>query len=257
MPRPPSNPLGNFVPAAPQSKPTRRKVGWQPMALTDAAERAFPAMVRFDKLLPRNKRRWYILASGPHGLEPAKQIPSGATIVACNSAIQYGLKFSYWIGFDHRLPACQWWDKVKPSDECKRIFGVRLVNQLASFPAQLRIHSPDGYFEYLPELASYGVYRLKGGLKPGVLRGGLTVTGVALQMAVFGGATEVILVGVDFYGLGHFDGLHAGIPTCRREWPYCRAFEQFCALLETKHGCKVYIGSDSALKLPAWKWGAK
>jgi hypothetical protein len=200
----------------------------------------------------------YVVASGPLGAKPALSIPADACTLACNSAITMPRAFAWWVGFDYRLTQYSWWRTIDLGT-ARKLFSCRLVNRLQLQPAVRRIE-PDYYFNYLPDIVS--PTRLNPHFKPtpaaemlkhGLLRGGLTVSGIALQFAFWFGAKRIVLCGVDMYGTGHHDGfINADrYKLCGAKWPWAAQLQACCDVIAAR-GCKVYTMSETILRLPEW-----
>jgi hypothetical protein len=197
----------------------------------------------------------YIVAGGPNGAAAALTIPNDACVVACNSSILMPRDFSWWVAFDYRIPHYGWWKTVQTS--ARKLFSSRLLNRLAMPPVVRQIRA-DYYFEYLPDIVSPTRLQPKAVktpveqfLMPSILRGGLTVSGIALQFAYYGGAKRIILCGVDLTGRGHWDNYTNPDPyqLCGGRWPWADQMQAMCDLLRSK-GVDVRTCSKSALNLP-------
>lgn len=200
----------------------------------------------------------YVVASGPNGREAVNNIPPDAYTIACNTAITMDRRFTWWCGFDHRLINCSYWDTLDLKGALT-LFGARLVNRLALQP-QYATHKPRYFFEYMPMVLAptklhpeFKLTPVKDILMPGLLRGGMTVSGVALQFAYYGGAPNIVLCGVDMFGTGHHDGFENPDPhdLCAGRWPWADPLQHCCEAI-TNHGVNVYTMSDTALDLPRW-----
>lgn len=201
----------------------------------------------------------YVVASGPLGAKPALSIPADACTLACNSAITMPRRFTWWVGFDHRLTQYSFWPTLELHG-ARTLFSCRLVNRLNLAPPVRQIPC-DYYFNYLPDIVS--PTRLQPHVKPtppgqmltpGLLRGGLTVSGIAIQFGYWFGAKQIVLCGVDMYGRGHWDGFNNSDPhqLCGGKWPWAAQLQAFCDLIAAR-GCKVYTMSETILRLPEWE----
>jgi hypothetical protein len=153
---------------------------------------------------------------------------------------------------DYQCCVAPWWHDAGIPLATVRLFGSRLVNRLALEGTQKRIRliEPHYYYNFTPQFAE-GDLRIING----VLRGGLTVAGCALQLAAQAGIKEAVLIGVDFQGQRSFDGSVNPRAECRRRWPWLRDMQTLCKLLSGDYGMKIMQGSPSALKLSPWHNG--
>jgi hypothetical protein len=86
------------------------------------------------------------------------------------------------------------------------------------------------------------------------MRGGITISGRAVQMAYWLGAKEIILCGVDMSGMHYFDGTDRGT-VAQHHTAWVRVlplFQQLCDWLR-EHGVSVYSMSETALEVPRWQ----
>jgi hypothetical protein len=139
----------------------------------------------------------FIVGSGPNGAAVVDDIPKNAIVIAVNGAIRYDRPFDYWLVNDHRIILYDWWaDWVSKS--CN-VFGHTLIQRIwQSIVRKSGRIVPKYSFKFLPGLP--------GELLWGILRGGASISGIALQFAYWGGCTKIVLCGVDMKGQGHFDG---------------------------------------------------
>jgi hypothetical protein len=201
----------------------------------------------------------YIIAGGPNGAAPALTIPDSECVIACNSAILMPRKFSWWIAFDHRIVNYGWWRTVELNG-CRTLFSARLLNRLVMRP-EVRQVKADYYFEYIPHITwphgndPKAPKMLRNEFyNPKLLRGGTTVSGVAIQFAHLCGVKNIVLCGVDMFGRQHWDGFDNPDPfkLCGGIWPWAEPLQILCE--ETmKRGTKVWTVSETALRLPEWK----
>jgi hypothetical protein len=161
--------------------------------------------------------------------------------------------------FDWKIVCYSWW-KTFDLNGARTLISARLLNRLAMQPPVRQI-AQDFYFEYKPDISwPHGnAPRLPKMpraqfLDPTRLRGGCTVSGVALQFAHYGGAKNIVLCGVDMEGTGHWDGFINSDPyhLCRGIWPWAEPMQILCEEI-TKRGSKVWTLSESALHLPRWE----
>lgn len=82
------------------------------------------------------------------------------------------------------------------------------------------------------------------------IRGGLTITGMALQLAYWLGAKEIVLCGVDLSGNKYFDETDRGVDA-QHHTAWGRVLPLFQELVDwvQAHGVKVYSLSETALNV--------
>lgn len=196
----------------------------------------------------------FVVGSGPNGKDHFSRIPPNAVTIALNSMITYNRVWDWWLVFDHRIVDMSWWADVRIPRRTKKLFGCRLVNRLATMPKdEYRYIDPDYYFEYLPDITGKKFTPGFPVLIDGLLRGGLTVAGVGIQLAYYGGAEEIVLVGVDMKGGGHFDGFVNEDPTYKNQWPWAERLNKLCRYLNYDRGINISTMSETALHLPRWR----
>lgn len=147
----------------------------------------------------------YVVGAGPNGLPFYEQIPEGGYTISVNSLIKYPRVWDWWVCFDHRCPSFDYWNAPR-HPKTKVLYGCRLCNRLDDDNV-LKEYMPDYFFDYLPGLVPGTFFRNEPVEMPGILRGGMTAGGIAVQLAVYGGAKKIVLVGLDFKGRGHWDGV--------------------------------------------------
>jgi hypothetical protein len=138
----------------------------------------------------------YIVGTGPNGVPHFSRVPKGAFVIALNKAILIReLRPSLWMAFAPELPSKNWWYEALQTDTL-RLFGRKLP----------LLYHCDYTFYADPSLhVTRSIYPAHQ-LFEGVLRGGATIAGCAIQAAYFARCRRVILVGVDMYGRTYFDG---------------------------------------------------
>jgi len=211
-------------------------------------------------VMPRFPAAVCVVASGPNGRDPALRIPDSAFTIAVNSAITMPRRFSWWLAFDHRNVCHDFWETIELGNT-RLLFGARLVNRLRLQKGAFRHIEPEAYFNYMPMIIAptklHPDWKLtppEECLKPGLLRGGATASGVALQFAFYAGARDIILCGADFEGRGHHDGFNAPDPydLFGGVWPYRDAMQNLIVAIQ-RRGTRVWTLSDTALDLPRWE----
>ncbi|MFA5344557.1 MAG: hypothetical protein WC381_11440 [Kiritimatiellia bacterium] len=201
----------------------------------------------------------FVIASGPNGRGCMDKIPHQALTIALNSSITIPRKFTWWLAFDHKNVAYRFWETIN-LPETRKMFSARLVNHITLQPKVRKI-TPDWFFTYQPNLVCPTKLHPKwettpkgGCLIPYVLRGGATVSGIAIQWAHYAGAKNVVLVGCDMTGRGHFDSYINPDPydLCAGVWPWAGVLQNLCDAV-AERGTRVWTLSDTALDLPRWE----
>lgn len=210
----------------------------------------------------------YIAATGPNGAPYLPLIPEGAFTIAVNSMINYPRVFDWWVAFDHRIVGNDWWPTFTIPEGTRTLIGARFANMMIMHPrnkwGRSEAFEPDYVFEYMNRkhnnFVAHSFTRNSDGtvsgrhpvMIPGLLRGGLTVTGIAIQLAYYCGAKNIVMIGCDFKGPGHWDGFVNPSHWYKDVWIWKSIMENFCIWLRQERGTTVYIASDSSLKLPRW-----
>lgn len=218
--------------------------------------------------VPQLAETVYIVGSGPNGVPAVESIPYDACTIALNSMIKYPRVWDWWIAFDHRIVEMDWWEWIDPPAATVKLFSARLANRLFAPDADddPRVIEPDCVFNYMPgvTLSSFvPVHSFENGmpltgpsvspyplLMPRVLRGGMTVAGIAVQLAIYGGAREVVFCGVDMEGTGHWDGfenpdkdVYGGV------WEWAGLLSKYCREMEKQRGVKFRSISKTRLEV--------
>jgi uncharacterized Rossmann fold enzyme len=86
------------------------------------------------------------------------------------------------------------------------------------------------------------------------MRGGITISGRAVQMAYWLGAKEIVLCGVDLSGMHYFDDTDRGtVAQHHTAWKrVLPLFQELCKWIQGE-GVKIYTISDTALDIPKFK----
>ena len=198
----------------------------------------------------------YVVGAGPNGADFLPLIPGYAYTIACNSLIKFPRAWSWWVCFDHRAPWHDWFRAPRDPDT-KQLFGCRLCNRLHDDKV-LDTVRPDYFFDYLPNLVPGNFFRNEQIEYPNILRGGMTAGGICYQLARWGGAKKIVLVGLDFFGHGHWDGYENKSPHYAGVWGASKApnsswadvltnYIRFC---EKNHGIETVSLSETVLDVP-------
>lgn len=194
--------------------------------------------------------RVFIFGSGPGGLGHFEAVPATECCLALNSAVTMDREFDWWMAFDLGIMRYPWWPTVT-TGSARLLFGHRLASRaLEERPPR---HVPDYSFRYHPTMAH--AYRagkqLKGRtpLMPGILRGAVTILGCAIQFLTFARVQEVVLVGCDMKGSGHWDGQvnagHEGV------WNVAPRLSWVCQWINSNTETRVSSLSPTSLDIPA------
>jgi hypothetical protein len=192
---------------------------------------SFSAPADWLSLLPRHPHA-FVVGAGPNGLSFHGHEPDGLKI-ACNSAITIPWPWDIWIVFDLSAPEYPWFHNDTPA---KRVFGRDLAKH----------YKHDVSFEYMPTMHVV--------TEPnwGVLHGGATVAGCAIQLAYWLGCERITLLGIDQYGDKHFDGTVGAPKHFGRKWSTVKLLEKTIGLV-TARGMKVDTLSRTELAVPLVK----
>jgi len=244
-----------------QLKDSRPQARHVPQILINKAVGWVPDIFTVSPATLGSPKRVYILASGPNGKEYYDRVPKDAFTISVNSMVKNPAfpNPDIWMAQDHRIvdektATDKWWASFEIPD-CFVLFGARLVNRLymehvlGNLKPKHRLIMPHAYWSYMPGITGKDLV----GHDPlmfdkKIIRGGLTVSGCAIQVGVLIGAKEIILVGCDMNGPSHWDGFENIDPLYEGEWIWAVKFAQFCNRLEYYHGVKVYTLSPSMLE---------
>jgi hypothetical protein len=182
-------------------------------------------------LLPRN-RRAYILGAGPNGIPFHKLDPDGLKI-ALNSAIVLPWRFDIWMVFDYGATQYPWY---KTHTSAHKVFGTDLA----------KVSKPEVTFPYQPTMHSVDEFRY------GVLHGGASIAGCAIQLCYWLGCEHITLVGIDQFGSRHFDGTIGAPKHTDRVWSTVKLLEKIIRIT-TAHGITVDSLSRTKLSVPTVK----
>lgn len=181
--------------------------------------------------------RVYILATGPNGKEYHDKIPDNAYVIAVNQGIMIRPNCNLWMVFDHRCLSKPWWAEAVTINGPKRLFSRQPIRMVLC----------DYTFITTPSL----VGKPPDELRRGVLRGGATIAGSAVQAAYYGGAKVITMIGVDMSGLQYYDGSYNNSVTVRgrdQEWVNLQAFNNMVAHIQ-KNGVIVNSLSKTAISV--------
>jgi hypothetical protein len=150
---------------------------------------------------------------------------------------------------------------LRSSDRLLLVVGNRRPEGRKGIDERTSAQPPRHYFEYQPDISWPHGNNPRAPKMPRAhfldrtrLRGGCTVSGVALQFAHYGGAKNIVLCGVDMEGRGHWDGFQNPdkYNLCGGVWPWVEPLQILCDII-TERGTKVWTMSKTALRLPTWE----
>lgn len=198
----------------------------------------------------------FVVGGGPNGGPFLDRIPKDAYAISVNSLIKYPRVWNWWVCFDHRCPSFDYWTAPRHPDTLQ-LYGSRLCNRLHD-DGVLKHYMPDYFFDYLPGLTPSSFKGDRPVEIPGILRGGMTAGGIAYQLAVFGGAKRIILVGLDFFGRGHWDGVENPNAHYDGVWgesynpgsSWADVMSAYIRQSVKRRGIEVYSWSKTSLKVP-------
>jgi hypothetical protein len=198
----------------------------------------------------------YIIGAGPNGKAAIHKIPPDATTVVLNSAILYDRPISYWLAFDCAIRQYPWWATLKVPPTTQNVFGITLVDEHLPTPeCQSGRIVPHYSFRFRPTLSPQFAIerRIKRKTDPlidGILRGGASIAGAALQFAAWTGTKRIVLCGVDMFSNTHFDGFVNQRMQANAEWPICAKINWLCGALKQFRGIEIVSLSKTSIKIP-------
>lgn len=184
----------------------------------------------------------YILAPGPNGRKSYNNIPSESVIIAVNKAVLIpGIQADIWMLNFLTPGVLEWYDEADSRFSGTRIFRKEAINHLPNYKSQ-------GYF--FPVLKGANEKLSENGIKSidGVIRPGVTISGLAIQLAYNFGAKEIILCGVDMSGFEYWDGSSYPHTKHGSTWEYTGRLNNLIRLLLNK-GISIYSISPTMLNI--------
>jgi hypothetical protein len=188
-----------------------------------------PAPSGWLDALPHH-RHAFILGAGPNGLPHHRHEPDGLKI-ALNCAITVGWRHDIWMVYDQTAPRYPWF---KTDTSAHKIFSTDLSRYA------------DTTFGYIPTIHAVS------DLQEGILHGGATIAGCAIQLAFWLGCERTTLIGIDQYGDRHFDGTIGAPKHYGRTWSTVKQIEKIIRLV-TARGMVVDTVSRTELAVPLVK----
>lgn len=191
-----------------------------------------PAPPGWIDSLPTAKRA-FIFGAGPNGV-PFHYKHYDGILIALNSTITIRPDFNIWVCIDQTAFRYKW---IKTRTSAKRVFSAQLAKH---------VRGVDVVFNSDPTI--HNVNDLTGGL----LHGGATVAGCAIQLAYWLGCERTTLIGVDMYGDKHWDGSIGAPKHYGRVWSSVKQLKKVVRLV-TARGMKVDTLSKTELSVPLVK----
>lgn len=179
--------------------------------------------------LPRHPHA-FILGAGPNGLPHHRHEPTGLKI-ALNCAIVVPWSFDIWVVLDQTAPRYPWF---RTRTTAHKMFSTDLSRYA------------DTTFSYIPTIHAVD------NLREGILHGGATVAGCAIQLACWLGCERTTLIGIDQYGDRHFDGTIGAPKHYGRQWSNVKQIEKIIRLVAAR-GMTVDSLSKTQLSVPLVK----
>lgn len=188
----------------------------------------------------RMRNRVIVAGSGPNGLHQGAIFPGDADIIAVNKAMALpGIQPNYWVCMDVHQAEKPWWKSFYWA--CKNyalyttfIFDQRYVQM--------------GYYADYTFTVPGTLNHNDCAVKPGELRIGATVAGIAVQLAWHLGAKEILLYGVDMSGSKYFDGTEAEHHK-DGEWKCLNRFKGMIDFIESNSDTRIYTLTDTAIEV--------
>lgn len=186
--------------------------------------------------------RIYIVAPGENGRDYYDLVDPDCFTIIVNKACEIPLKRrDMWMVADptpYHAKVRGYVDWFGPGlNECESIGCFNSQTMLEYFDKCRYTH------EWAPEIGTEFLEPIKNRI-----RGGLTISGMALQMAYWLGAKEIVMVGVDISGDKYFDGEARGV-TPKKDLAWVRILPLMNELIRwlESNGVKVYSLSNTAL----------
>jgi hypothetical protein len=174
-----------------------------------------------------------IVGAGPNGRPHHSPEPTDCLKIACNSAILLPWRFDIYMVFDLNARNFPWF---KTPTTAHKVFGHDIG----------RFEKADVVFQYMPTINSVDE------LTYGILHGGATIAGCALQLCYWLNCAHVTLLGIDQYGDKHFDGTIGAPKHFGRKWTTVKPMEKIIRYV-TARGMAVDSLSKTELSVPRVK----
>jgi hypothetical protein len=193
----------------------------------------------------------YVVGTGPNGADYFYKAQTAQYVIVCNKAITLeDIPRNIWLCDDGTLPDKEWF----------RVYAYYYVNNPGRIqdPTPTPVFSEGKLLDLYPRVPFYakhftGSMKQPHGPRDGVLRGGASICGKALQLAYWKGARRIVLVGVDMmHRAYHDDPKGQGCMAQMKEdgeWYQCVRFNLHVNFLK-KQGVEVVSLSKTALNVP-------
>lgn len=190
----------------------------------------------------------YIVAPGPNGNDYHAHIPGDSCVIFVNKAIELlhngrvKADRAIWMVCEHSVLKTEWFNIHHEAYKDILAVGRAVV--------AMGVLEEDDYwkvFEYYGNVPANG--RLT--VDPSGLSVGTTVSGMALQLAWWMGATKAIFCGVDLYGDIYYDGTQGGCEA-KKNSPWGMHIHRTATLIDNmseKRHIDVYSLSPTQLKV--------
>lgn len=187
----------------------------------------------------------YVLAPGPNGADFWNRIPDNAFVIAVNKAIELIDKGTVrcqrhlWLVPELSAQRTSWFPQFKDKYRDSLCIGSALKN-----PGGME---EDEYFKYFDYWGSEPCQDVQ--LEIGKLCTYGTVSSMAMQLAYYLGAIEIILVGVDMFGDEYYDGTKGFYEGMREGTPWHNHINGFNELIRAIKSKGILVSTLSPTKL--------
>lgn len=213
----------------------------------------------------------YVVSPGGFGRDHYGEIPSDAFVIVVNYAIRIPayckangireLKPAIWLCADRNLataPECHWFiEELQAIMDAGYPIGVENIRAGGPVVPVFDSGFLGGIFQSVRVTFDHGnsIRRKQPQPIPGRLRGGLTISCQAVQLAYWLGAKRIPICGIDMYGDDYFDDRKTNVSSRRdRIWSQTSHFNRFINWLKIRD-VEVVSLSRTALGVPQPKDG--
>ena len=184
----------------------------------------------------------YIVAGGPNGKKYYHSIPDDGYIIAVNQSVLIPeITPDMWVLNSMNKTTRPWIRKAHQSFKGTRVFKQNCVEKTPKY-----IQKSD-HFIYVPNQKNEPSNSTR--ILPGILRGGGTVSGYAIQIAAHLGARNIILCGVDFSGQTYWDGKTGNHRKHGDVWSYKAAADKIVQDLHKEYDLNITSLSPTKLNI--------
>ena len=191
----------------------------------------------------------YVVSPGGFGRDHYDEIPKDAFVIVVNYAIRIPaycrengireLKPTIWLCADRNLataPECHWFiEELQAIIDADYPIGVKDIRAGGPIVPVFDSGFLGGIFQSVRVIFSHGksIVRKQPQPIPGKLRGGLTISCQAVQLAYWLGAKRVVICGIDMYGDDYFDDRKTNVSSRHdRIWSQISHFNRFVKWLK-------------------------